>query len=576
VIVRRWTWALIVLAAACNDRESDPDPDPDANGAESLCGNGVVNGDEVCDDGERNSDEDLFACRTDCSDRCNCSRHLECAVAGDGYVCTGECPEGYYEYDGGPGGEGYERGCELLPFPIEVVPGPGGNPIAARQATGDIYAEIDGTVEQISLIAHPPSTIEVAVEGTPVERGEPSPWMDVHYGSNLVELTLTDTVEMYEVPIFPAVVQSGMDLAYIKASNTDPGDRFGVSDVDGDTLAVGAPSEASAATEIDGDQEDDTVPGRGAVYVFRHDGAAWSQEAYIKPPDPGERYFGATVALSGDLLGVRSSVGIRMFRRAGSTWSLEATFDDSGCAFERLQVSGDTAAFMCNEDVRIHRVNGGDWSLEATITGADAPGGFRLGYSFALAGDTIVVFGEKSLAGDDLPDVVLTTLVFHRDGANWSFEESFCVNGGACSGDVVLSPDGNRMALRLGAGAPDDTIHVLARGETGWVKEASIQVPLDDLGAVMALDGDRLAIRARLAAGNVTYLHERGAGEWDRVALIAHPTLMNGGLFWDLNLRGEFLVMGATKDPSAATGIGGDAFDTSAPESGAVFVLRLP
>jgi hypothetical protein len=56
---------------------------------------------------------------------------------------------------------------------------------------------------------------------------------------------------------------------YIKASNTDANDRFGTSvAVDGLTMAVGAPLEASGATGVNGGQGNGT-PQAGAVYVFR-------------------------------------------------------------------------------------------------------------------------------------------------------------------------------------------------------------------------------------------------------------------------------------------------------------------
>jgi len=57
--------------------------------------------------------------------------------------------------------------------------------------------------------------------------------------------------------------------AYVKASNTDSGDRFGYSlDMDSETLAVGATWEASAATGVNGDEADNTALIAGAVYVF--------------------------------------------------------------------------------------------------------------------------------------------------------------------------------------------------------------------------------------------------------------------------------------------------------------------
>ncbi len=95
--------------------------------------------------------------------------------------------------------------------------------------------------------------------------------------------------------------------AYIKASNTDAGDEFGIGvALSGDTLAVGARFEDSAATGIDGDQSNNSAADAGAVYVFTRDAAgAWSQEDYVKASntDAGDG-FGFGVALTGDTLAV--------------------------------------------------------------------------------------------------------------------------------------------------------------------------------------------------------------------------------------------------------------------------------
>jgi hypothetical protein len=59
-------------------------------------------------------------------------------------------------------------------------------------------------------------------------------------------------------------------IAYLKASNTDPGDSFGAAvALDRDTLAVGAPMEQSTATGVGGDQTSDGQNDAGAVYLFR-------------------------------------------------------------------------------------------------------------------------------------------------------------------------------------------------------------------------------------------------------------------------------------------------------------------
>src|SRR5262249_48569900 len=71
--------------------------------------------------------------------------------------------------------------------------------------------------------------------------------------------------------------------AYLKASNTDAGDRFGVSvAVSGDTVVVGANNESSGATGVNGDQADNSAFSAGAAYVFIRSGTVWSQQAYLK------------------------------------------------------------------------------------------------------------------------------------------------------------------------------------------------------------------------------------------------------------------------------------------------------
>lgn len=93
--------------------------------------------------------------------------------------------------------------------------------------------------------------------------------------------------------------------AYIKATNTDPGDAFGHSvtlSVDGDTLAVSAYLESSNATGIGGNQNDNSAIDSGAAYLYTRDtNGAWTNQSYIKATNTGPSdVFGRIVALSGD------------------------------------------------------------------------------------------------------------------------------------------------------------------------------------------------------------------------------------------------------------------------------------
>jgi hypothetical protein len=127
--------------------------------------------------------------------------------------------------------------------------------------------------------------------------------------------------------------------AYVKASNAGANDEFGVHVTlsrDGNTLAIGAAGEFSAAKGVNGDQADDSAGGAGAAYVLVRSGGAWSQQAYVKASNTrGFDEFGISVALSGD--GNKLVVGA--FGEQGTGKGLNAEqvhsrdYSDAGAAY---------------------------------------------------------------------------------------------------------------------------------------------------------------------------------------------------------------------------------------------------
>src|SRR5919198_1360060 len=139
--------------------------------------------------------------------------------------------------------------------------------------------------------------------------------------------------------------------AYIKASNTDQDDQFGFNvalSADGNTLAVSAPFEDSAATGINGNQADNSMPNSGAVYVFTRNGTAWSQQAYVKASNTGDAeegdQFGYAISLSGD----GSTIAVGSFDEAGSTRQINGPYDrragGTGAAYVFTRSGGGTWA----------------------------------------------------------------------------------------------------------------------------------------------------------------------------------------------------------------------------------------
>src|SRR5207244_2470123 len=119
-----------------------------------------------------------------------------------------------------------------------------------------------------------------------------------------------------QAPASSASSSSGAlkQAAYLKASNPMEDANFGnggtltnhagnsaaISD-DGNTIAIGAPHESSAAKGVNGNPAGKGIYSSGAVYVYARRNNNWSQQAFIKAASPGDgANFGSTVALSED------------------------------------------------------------------------------------------------------------------------------------------------------------------------------------------------------------------------------------------------------------------------------------
>jgi hypothetical protein len=94
--------------------------------------------------------------------------------------------------------------------------------------------------------------------------------------------------------------------AYIKASNTNSDDHFGMHlAIENNKLVVGAEDEDSTAVGLNGNQNNNAGSLNGAVYLFGRNGGTWSQRAYLKASNSNPYdVFGGSVALSGNTIAV--------------------------------------------------------------------------------------------------------------------------------------------------------------------------------------------------------------------------------------------------------------------------------
>jgi len=102
--------------------------------------------------------------------------------------------------------------------------------------------------------------------------------------------------------VFTRTGSTWSQQAYLKASNPGLTDFFGLAvSVSGDAAVIGAGSEDSSATGVDGDESDNGAGNSGAAYAFTRSGTTWSQAAYLKASNTGfSDDFGGSVGIDGD------------------------------------------------------------------------------------------------------------------------------------------------------------------------------------------------------------------------------------------------------------------------------------
>jgi len=404
--------------------------------------------------------------------------------------------------------------------------------------------------------------------------------------------------------------------AYVKASNAQTSDRFGISvavSADGNTLAVGATLEDSGARGVGANQADNSADSAGAVYVFARTGTAWAQQAYIKASNADAAdQFGWSLALSND----------------GNTLAVGAQGEGSAATGINANQEDNSAADAGAAYVFVRQ--GATWSQQAYIKPANAQGGDRFGFSITLSadGNTLAVgaydedggaTGINGAVNEDAPGSG-AAYVFLRKGTTWTQEayvkQTTTVRNSALGSAVALSADGTTLAV----GAVDETsltrgidgdenskqdntvsagaIYIYGRTAEGWRRQAYVKSfnigPTDLFGMRLAVsrDGSVLAAGAPGQSGSgrgfnaspeelkapesgAVYLFVRNAGKWTQQAYIKAPNADEFDQFGSgvaLSADGATLAVAANGDDSAS-GIDGNQNDNSLRDSGAVFVF---
>ena len=325
------------------------------------------------------------------------------------------------------------------------------------------------------------------------------------------------------------------------ASGADVGDAFGYSvAISGNTMVVGAPYEDSAATTIDGNEQDNSASTSGAAYVFvRSPKGSWQQMAYLKPSN--NRYgaqFGASVAIDKDMVVVGAP-------------------DESSAATGVGGNQADTSAAGAGAAYVFVRDSSGNWSQAAYLKASNTDAGDNFGHAVAVSQGTVAV------------SAIL--------------EASAAVGVG---GDQASNVDPGAGAVYLFHQTPKGVWYQVA-----YVK-ASNTNPHDSFGTSVALDGSILAVGAQSENSNATgvngdqsnntaahagavYVFSRNvSGVWAQQAYLKASNTGSPDLFGrSVTVSGTTVVVGAAGESSNATGVNGNQADNSASDAGAAYVF---
>jgi len=415
--------------------------------------------------------------------------------------------------------------------------------------------------------------------------------------------------------------------AYIKASNPGQSYRFGYMvslSQDGNTLAVSAVFEASAAKGINGDQTDKSIPQAGAAYVFTRAGAAWAQQAYIKASNTGEPAVGKQPS-KGDQFGF--SIGLSA---DGNSLAVGAISEDSGAK----GINGDQNdnSVMSSGAVYIFTRTANTWSQQAYIKPSNPGANNLFGYSVGLSADGNTLAASAYDEGSATREIngpmdrnrrgSGAIYVFTRTGTAWA-QTAFLKASNAEAQDslgyeIAISQDGNTV---LGGAADEDCFtpginpmgcdndekldsstgaaYVFVRNDGKWTQQAFIKSSHpnrnDWFGSRLTLsgDGNTVAVSAQLEDGGskgingdqgnlsaedagAIYLFTRNGTTWTQQAYVKAA---NAKAYYEfgsapaLSKDGKTMAVGSRGEAGGAKGVNGNMNDDSAPGAGAVYIF---
>lgn len=307
--------------------------------------------------------------------------------------------------------------------------------------------------------------------------------------------------------------------AYLKAANPDSGDGFGSSiSVAGDVIVVGAASESSNATGINGNQGDNSSTDSGAAYVFRKMGGTWIQESYLKASNSeADDRFGTSLSISNNRI------------------AISAPGEDS----DAIGSNGDQSNNSQSQSgaIYVFEYSNGSWNQQAYLKAAVSHPDLVLGYDVSLSDDLLI-------AGS-----YIHAHLFEWSISGWSQSTQLtAVSPYIPTNNAVSTVAVHGQRILLG---------------NIWEGDNNTGINDPSGGSTVIVSGG-------------AYLYERIQGTWTLLAHIKSNQPSNFDIYaFGAALSNDIAVLSAPGDESNAVGVNGNQFDNSISNAGAVHVYDL-
>ncbi len=352
-------------------------------------------------------------------------------------------------------------------------------------------------------------------------------------------------------------------------------DRFaGSVSVSGNYMIAGAYNDDAKGTDS------------GAAYIFKRSGNVWSQTYKLTAGDgTAEDKFGCSVSISGDyaVSGARydddrgtNSGAVYIFKHSGEAWIQQAklTADDGGAGDQfgySVSIFGDTIVASAYNDndkgthsgsAYIFKRSGDAWIHMDKITAGDGAAVDWFGYSVSISGNTIIVGSPKNdnSKGTDSGAAYL----FKRSGDNWIQQVKLTANDGAFGDFFGFSVSNYHNYTVVGAWRNDDdgtdsgAVYVFKGSNNAWTLQQKLTADdgasIDRFGLSVSISGSYIVVGAtgdddkETCTGSAYIFHRTGDSWTQEEKLTTADAAAYDWFGTDVSISGGYAIVGTLGD----------------------------